>query len=201
MKALSALCSFLLAAIGLSAAGWASVQVRIMLATIPASMPAVRLDGSIPPGERPGFRVEVLRAAAKSGGATVNIVSVPWLRALDLVKTGTIDGAFSTSWSQERSMFGVFTMRNGTPDPLPAMKGYTCELCVHPGSSLKGDGQGQSCSPSLFTRPTPALSSASGACSPTSAASLPTVNWSGRTTMASSSSRRSASGPASNPVA
>lgn len=116
-------------------------QVRMLLATIPESIPAVRPDGSLAPNERPGFRVEVLRAAGKACGATVSFAPVPWQRALEMVKSGTADGAFSASWSAERAAFGVFPLRNGNPDPSKAMKGYSYTLYLHPDSKLGWDGK------------------------------------------------------------
>lgn len=118
-----------------------TAQVRITLATIPESIPAVRPDGSLNPNERPGFRVEVLRSAAKACGINVNFLPVPWQRALEMVRTGAVDGAFSASWSQERASFGAFPLRNGAPDPTKAMKGYTYNLYVHPDSRLNWDGR------------------------------------------------------------
>lgn len=128
------------------AAQVSTAQVRITLATIPESIPAVRPDGSLNPNERPGFRVEVLRAAGKTCGTTVNFMPVPWQRALELVKSGSVDGAFSASWSEERATFGAFPLRNGAPDPSKAMKGYTYNLYVHPGSRMNWDGKAISAS-------------------------------------------------------
>lgn len=125
----------------LAAAQASTAQVRVTLATIPESIPAIRPDGSQNSNERPGFRVEVLRAAGKTCGTTVNFMPVPWQRALELVKSGSVDGAFSASWSPERAAFGAFPLRNGVIDPTKAMKGYTYNLYVHPGSRLTWDGK------------------------------------------------------------
>lgn len=121
--------------------GEADAQTRVMLATIPESIPAVRPDGTISTPDRPGFRVEVLRAAGKACGATVEFFPAPWQRVLESVKTGAVDGGFSASWSEERAAYGVFPMKNGAPDPALAMKGYTYSLFVHPQSPLSWDGQ------------------------------------------------------------
>ena len=118
-----------------------AAQTRMSLVTIPESIPAVRPDGSISTPDRPGFRVEVLRAAGKSCNATVSFVPAPWQRAMELVKSGTVDGAFSASWSEERETFGAFPVKNGTPDPAKAMKGYSYSLFVHPDSKLRWDGK------------------------------------------------------------
>lgn len=121
--------------------GGANAQQKITLATIPESIPAVRPDGSITQPERPGFRVEVLRSAGKTCGLAVQFLPVPWQRAVDMVKSGSVDGAFSASWSEERAAFGMFPMKAGSPDPAKAMKGYTYSLFVHPGSSMTWDGK------------------------------------------------------------
>lgn len=118
-----------------------AAETRMTLATIPESIPAVRPDGSLAPQQRPGFRVEVLRAAGKSCGANVQFLPVPWQRALDMVRVGTVDGAFSASYSEERAGFAAFPMRNGAPDPSRAMKGYTYNLYLHPDSRLAWDGK------------------------------------------------------------
>lgn len=120
----------------------AGAQTKMTLVTIPEAIPAVRPDGTITTPDRPGFRVEILRAAGRQCGLSVGFMPVPWQRALELVKTGSADGAFSASWSEERAVYGVFPRRaSGEPDPAKAMKGYTYSLFVHPESRITWNGK------------------------------------------------------------
>lgn len=119
----------------------AAAQTKVTLASIPESIPAVKPDGTISTPDRPGFRVEVLRAAGKACNASVEFQPVPWQRVLEMVKNGAVDGGFSASWSEERASYGVFPLKNGVPDPARAMKGYSYSLYVHPESRLSWDGK------------------------------------------------------------
>lgn len=113
----------------------------ITLATIPNRIPAVRPDGRIDNPERPGFRVEILRSAGKQCGVGVNFAPVPWVRALDMVKNGGADAAFSSSYTAERATYGAYPLRNGVPDTKKAMNASTYRLYVHPDSRLAWDGK------------------------------------------------------------
>lgn len=120
----------------------AMAQTRMTLASIPESIPAVRPDGSISTPDRPGFRVEVLRSAGRQCNIAVSFTPVPWQRALEMVKSGSADGAFSASWSEERGAFAVFPRRSsGELDSAKAMKGYTYSLFVHPESRISWNGK------------------------------------------------------------
>ena len=107
----------------------------------PDSIPGVLPDGQIANPARPGLRVELLRKAGAQCGVQVRFSLAPWARALGLVKAGRVEGAFSTSYSEERSVYGVFPQANGKLDPSRAMKGYTYSLYVHPESTLGWDGK------------------------------------------------------------
>lgn len=133
---------------GLTMSGAASVVMAetgavksITLSTIPNRIPAVRPDGSIETPERPGYRVEILRRAGKQCGVDVNFAPVPWPRALEMVKTGGAHGAFYSSYSEERTAYGAYPMKNGVPDTQRAMNSYTYSLYVHPDSKLVWDGR------------------------------------------------------------
>lgn len=113
----------------------------ITLATTPTRIPAVRPDGRIDTPERPGFRVEILRSAGRQCGVDVNFAPVPWARALELVKNGDVQGVFNSSYSEERTAYGAYPMKNGVPDSRKAMTAYTYGLYVHPDSQLGWDGK------------------------------------------------------------
>lgn len=114
---------------------------RITLASTPEAIPAVQADGAIMTPERPGFRVEVLRSAGKQCGADVKFAPVPWKRALDMVRNGGADGAFSASFSEERAAFAAYPLKSGLPDTKKAMKSYGYSLYVSADSELNWDGK------------------------------------------------------------
>lgn len=132
-------CALLLA----GTSGFASSQTphSMVLASTPDSIPAVKANGKITTPERPGLRVELLRSAGKQCGVEVEFLAMPWVRALALVKSGRIAGAFSSSFSEERAEYGVYPMANNKPDPSRAMKGYTYTLYVHTDSPLRWNGK------------------------------------------------------------
>jgi polar amino acid transport system substrate-binding protein len=79
---------------------------------------------------RPGHHAELLTEAAKRCGAEVEFSFAPWQRALLLVKSGDADGAFSSSYDEERLAYGVYPMANGKPDTTRALKGYSYSFYV-----------------------------------------------------------------------
>lgn len=116
-------------------------QRTITLATVLDSSAAVRTDGQQVMNDRPGYRAELLQQAASLCKARVRFTLAPWQRALYMVEHGDADGAFATSFSTERSAYGVFPMKDGVPDPAKAVKGYAYSLFVHSGSSITWDGK------------------------------------------------------------
>lgn len=113
----------------------------ILLATVPDSSPAMHTDGQQLLIDRPGYRAELLQQAAKQCKAKVVFTLAPWQRALYMVEHGDADGAFASSYSAERTVYGVYPMKDGVPDTTKAVKGYSYSLFVHSGSALTWDGK------------------------------------------------------------
>ncbi|MBC7905560.1 MAG: transporter substrate-binding domain-containing protein [Rhodospirillaceae bacterium] len=89
---------------------------------------------------RPGYQAELVSDAAKRCGAEVEYQIAPWQRALLLVKNGDADGAFSSSYDEERAAYAVYPMADGKPDFTRALKGYSYSLYVHRDGGPTWDG-------------------------------------------------------------
>ena len=55
-----------------------------------------------------GISVEITQLVFKRMGQDITITLYPWRRALHMVSTGEVDGAFSAARTHEREAFGVF---------------------------------------------------------------------------------------------
>lgn len=131
-----------LATFGLLAGNaWASsAPVPMVLVTTPKYTDEMRVvDGNIA-ANRPGHHAELMVEAGKQCGAAVEFRFVPWQRALLQVKNGDADGAFSSSYDDERATYGAYPMINGNPDSTRALKGYSYSLYVprHPAQAWDG---------------------------------------------------------------
>ena len=67
-----------------------------------------------PPGELPGFDVEILREAFARSGVRTEIEFLPWKRALHEVQVGNIDGLCSCSRHPDRDAWLVYSDSMGT---------------------------------------------------------------------------------------
>lgn len=113
-----------------------TAPVRMTLVTTPKYTDEMRVvNGALAP-ERPGHHVELMREAAGRCGASVEFRFAPWQRALLQVKNGDADGAFSSSYDEERATYGVYPMADGKPDTARALKGYSYSLYAHRESGL-----------------------------------------------------------------
>jgi polar amino acid transport system substrate-binding protein len=102
----------------------AEQKVQLILGTVGVGTPGVNVaDGKVDK-DRPGWFVELSKRAAKSCGAKVSFKFSPWARTLELVKRGEISAAFGSSYTKDRTTFGVYPMKNGKPDEYRASKRY-----------------------------------------------------------------------------
>lgn len=117
-----------------------SAPVPMVLVTTPKYTDEMRVvDGTIA-ASRPGHHAELMIEAGTQCGAAVEFRFVPWQRALLLVKNGDADGAFSSSYDDERATYGAYPMIDGRPDVSRALKGYSYSLYVqrHPTQAWDG---------------------------------------------------------------
>jgi polar amino acid transport system substrate-binding protein len=75
-------------------------------------------------------------------GIDFQLVSLPWVRCLHAVSTGSLDGAIGVGWTPERSAAMVFPqLPNGGPDPSLAMFVVDYYVYTLKQSSLSWDGE------------------------------------------------------------
>ncbi len=68
-------------------------------------------------GEFVGEDIEIIREAARRVGVNVSFHAYPWMRALEEMRHGRMDGAFASSYVKEREKQGVYPMNpDATPD-------------------------------------------------------------------------------------
>lgn len=114
--------------------------VKMRLVTTPEFTAELRVDNGQLAQPRPGHRAELMIKAARQCGAEIEFAFVPWQRALLMVKHGDADGAFSSSFSQERAGYAVYPMAGNGPDTAKALKGYSYSLYVLHDSTIGWDG-------------------------------------------------------------
>jgi len=90
---------------------------------------------------RPGFIVELVRAAAEHSGIPITLTRVPWARGLELVRAGDADGIFMSSYTEERLSYGVYPMKDGRPDPTRRLTDMSYWFYVRKNSGVTWDGK------------------------------------------------------------
>lgn len=98
-----------------------SEKLRVSVATLTDNPPLTfarsdaldLIEESIPPGEDAtslqGFSWDVLRASYHSQGYTIDLNILPWPRAYEMVKAGSIDILFPTGFNQERTNYFYYS--------------------------------------------------------------------------------------------
>ncbi|WP_189052373.1 substrate-binding periplasmic protein [Aliidongia dinghuensis] len=90
---------------------------------------------------KPGFIVELVRAAAEHCGVAITLTRVPWARGLELVKAGDADGIFMSSYTEERLSYGVYPMKDGRPDVARKLTDMSYWFYVRKNSGVTWDGK------------------------------------------------------------
>ncbi|MGQ5521649.1 substrate-binding periplasmic protein [Chitinimonas sp. PSY-7] len=90
---------------------------------------------------RDGLNIIHLKQVGQKVGVKVEIVLVPWARCLDDMRQGTMDGAFSSSFKQDRLAMGFYPGASDKPDMAKylMMSGYS--LYKLKGSNISYDGK------------------------------------------------------------
>jgi polar amino acid transport system substrate-binding protein len=76
---------------------------------------------------RDGLNVIHLKQVGQKLGIKIEISSIPWARCLDDMRQGTMDGAFSASFKQDRLAMGLYPGASDKPDMAKflMMSGYS----------------------------------------------------------------------------
>lgn len=93
-----------------------------------------------------GLNFELLAAAAKRTGLTLDYQSMPWKRCLEQLKANRVDGAFAVSFNRERMALGAYpgvspSAKDPQADPSKRMHVDTYMLVRPRGSRLDWDGK------------------------------------------------------------
>lgn len=97
-------------------------------------------SSEIPP-VNPGMHVELVQMTAAEVGVELELVRVPWKRALDSLKKGEVDGIFSGSFSKARLEIGVYPMAGDQPDEERRIGTTSYSLYRSKGSAVNWDGE------------------------------------------------------------
>ncbi|PHV12532.1 substrate-binding periplasmic protein [Chitinimonas sp. BJB300] len=90
---------------------------------------------------RDGLNIIHLKQVGQKLGIKVEISPVPWVRCLDDMRQGTVDGAFASSFKQDRLAMGFYPGASDKPDTAKylMMSGYS--LYRLKGNNVSYDGK------------------------------------------------------------
>jgi polar amino acid transport system substrate-binding protein len=57
-----------------------------------------------------GLEYELLQSTAKATGCSIDLQQVPWARALEMLKSGTLDLLYGAGYSTERAAFAKYSV-------------------------------------------------------------------------------------------
>ncbi len=89
----------------------------------------------------PGWQVEMFNAAELLAGVRFKYVFVPWDQALRLVRTGRIEAVFNSTFKTDRSVYGVYPMKDGQADRSRASTLDHYSLYIYKGAPVSWDGK------------------------------------------------------------
>jgi polar amino acid transport system substrate-binding protein len=90
---------------------------------------------------KPGFIIELVRAAAAHSGIAITLTRVPWARGLELVEAGDADGIFMSSYTEDRLRYGVYPMKDGRPDTTRKLTDLSYWFYARKDSGVTWDGK------------------------------------------------------------
>ena len=91
--------------------------------------------------QKPGIEIELYNLVAKHLNLQVTFKRFAWIRCLQLLESGHVDGIFPASYKPERMPLGAYPMKNGKVDSSRKTRDNTYYLYKLKGSPLKWDGQ------------------------------------------------------------
>ncbi|MCP4109833.1 MAG: hypothetical protein GY749_30665 [Desulfobacteraceae bacterium] len=74
-------------------------------------------------------------------GIPIKLKPVQWSRGLDLIKMGFADGILNASYSEARTEYAVYPMKDGKHNPAKRLKGIEYAFYKNKNSSIEWDGQ------------------------------------------------------------
>lgn len=89
----------------------------------------------------PGIEIELYRMAFESLGLKLNIVRMPWKRAMIELERGAVDGLFPTDYDSKRLNIGVFPRGTGDVSAALAVRRTHYYFYKHRDSTLEWDGE------------------------------------------------------------
>lgn len=91
--------------------------------------------------QKPGLHVELVQLTAKELGIELELVRLPWNRALASLQKGEVDGVFSGSFKEDRLEIGAYPMTGGQLDESRQIGTTSYSLYRVKGSSANWDGR------------------------------------------------------------
>jgi polar amino acid transport system substrate-binding protein len=61
-------------------------------------------------GNFSGLEYDLLKSTAKTAGCSIDLQQVPWVRALEMLKSGTLDLLYGAGYSAERAAFAKYSI-------------------------------------------------------------------------------------------
>lgn len=142
MRLVLLLAGLILSCLGVSSAGAVEAPKPIALVYDTNENPPFTYGvGTDIDPKKPGFVIELIKAAANHAGIPVTFNRVPWARGLAMVEAGEADGAFMSSYTEERLRYGVYPMRDGQPDAARRLTDLSYWLYTRQNSGVVWDGK------------------------------------------------------------
>jgi len=90
---------------------------------------------------KPGLTIQLLHMASERANVPITLTRTPWQRGLYLIQTGQADAIFAASYVTSRLAYGVYPMKDGSPDPGRRIFTQSYRLYVRAGSGIQWDGK------------------------------------------------------------
>lgn len=88
-----------------------------------------------------GLDIELLKIMSEEIGVTIEFVAYPWIRCLEEMRRGNVDGVFASSFRQERMAMGRYPMNDDKLDTKRMIHTSGYSLYIRKGSDVSFDGQ------------------------------------------------------------
>jgi polar amino acid transport system substrate-binding protein len=88
-----------------------------------------------------GVSQQMIRRLEEKLSIKVSFSAMPWKRCLAELREGNMDGAFRSSFKEERMAMGAYPMNEGKPDSTKRLHDESYSLYVVKGSRVEWDGR------------------------------------------------------------
>ncbi len=119
-----------------------AAALELVLATDDTPGPPYIIGGGTSFNEqKPGIEIELYNLVARRLNLQITFKRLSWVRCLNLLESGHVDGIFPASFKPERMKLGGYPMKNGMPDSSRKTRDNAYYLYKLKASPLSWDGR------------------------------------------------------------